>query len=302
MDSPNTSFIKPIVKWSGRKYPLLRPIIKNIPGNQNSTYIEPFLGSGSVFINVVERKLFKKYVVNDNLPELVQVYRFIKNGNLNKLSREISKLEENYNRKRTHNGREKFYYDKRKEFNILIHKEKPTQLDYQMLTGLFFFLNKTCFNGVYRKNLSGLFNVPHGRRPSLSQKVTLVNKSDLIKFSKKLAQATIMKTDYKKVLLKAKKDDVVYLDPPYVKTVNYYGVEKFDEHESLELKQEIEKLTSRKVKVLMSNSNTEMTKDIFINKGYFYKEVSATRTIERRSLKKNNKTSNELLIANFKLI
>ena len=100
----------------------------------------------------------------------------------------------------------------------------------------------------------------------------------------------------------AKKNDFIYLDPPYVKTVNYYGVEKFDEHESMELKQEIDKLTSRNVRVLMSNSNTEMTKDIFINKTYFYKELSATRTIERRSLKKNNKTSNELLIANFKLI
>ena len=81
--------------------------------------------------------------------------------------------------------------------------------------------------------------------------------------------------DYKKTISTAKNNDFVYLDPPYVKTVNYYGIEKFDEKESLELKQEIDNLTSRNVNVLMSNSNTEMTKDIFLKKNYFYKELSA---------------------------
>ncbi len=125
---------------------------------------------------------------------------------------------------------------------------------------------------------------------------------ELILFSKKLSVANLQSKDYKKSISSAENNDFVYLDPPYVKTVNYYGVEKFDEEESLELKEEIDKLTSRNVKVLMSNSNTEMTKDIFVNKSYFYKELSATRTIERRTENKENKTSNELLIANFKLI
>jgi DNA adenine methylase len=295
-------FQKPILKWSGRKYPLLNSIIENTPNSENGSYFEPFLGSGSVFINIAQTKSFSNFVLNDSLEELIEAYTIIRNGNLNKLSSAINELEDSYNRKKTHNGREKFYYEKRDAYNLLLSKRKKTNTDLYNLASLLLFINKTCFNGVYRKNSKGKFNVPHGRRPSVSQNVALVTKDELGAFSKQLSKATIASGDYKDILLETKKDDVVYLDPPYVKTVNYYGVEKFDEQESLELKQEIDKLTSKKVKVLMSNSNTEMTKEIFIDKNYFYKELSATRTIERRSLKKENKTSNELLIANFKLI
>ena len=302
MKSKQNTFQKPILKWSGRKYPLLSSIIENTPNSEKGSYFEPFLGSGSVFINIAQIKSFSNFVLNDSLEELIEAYTIIRNGNLNKLSSIINELEDSYNRKKTHSGREDFYYEKRETYNLMLSKRKKTNTDLYNLTSLLLFINKTCFNGVYRKNSTGKFNVPHGRRPSVSQNVALVTKDELIGFSKQLSKATITSGDYKEILLKVKKDDVVYLDPPYVKTVNYYGVEKFDEQESLELKQEIDKLTSRKVKVLMSNSNTEMTKDIFINKGYFYKELSATRTIERRSLKKNDKTSNELLIANFKLI
>jgi DNA adenine methylase len=302
LTSKQNTFQKPILKWSGRKYPLLSSIIENTPNSENGSYFEPFLGSGSVFINVVQSKTFSNFVLNDSLEELVEAYTIIRNGNLNKLSSIINELEASYNRKKTHNGRENFYYKKRDAYNLLLTKRKKTNIDMYNLASLLLFINKTCFNGVYRKNSTGKFNVPHGRRPSVSQNVALVTKDELTAFSKQLSKATISSADYKDILLEAKKEDFVYLDPPYVKTVNYYGVEKFDEKESLELKQEIDKLTSRKVKVLMSNSNTEMTKEIFIDKNYFYKELSATRTIERRSLKKDNKSSNELLIANFKLI
>jgi DNA adenine methylase len=297
-----TNFKKPILKWSGRKYPLLNSIINNIPENSNGTYFEPFLGSASVFLNVVNNKSFEKYVLNDSLNELVLMYTSIRDTNVNQLSDALNMIESSYNNKKSQKSRESFYYEKRNEYNALLKKRKLNKVDSEHLTTILLFLNKTCFNGVYRKNSSGEFNVPHGRRASSNQKVNLVTADELALFSKKLTKASIYSKDYKEILPMAKKNDFIYLDPPYVKTVNYYGVEKFDEHESMELKQEIDKLTSRNVRVLMSNSNTEMTKDIFINKNYFYKELSATRTIERRSLKKNNKTSNELLIANFKLI
>jgi len=295
-------FEKPILKWSGRKYPLLKSIIQNIPNDLNSTYFEPFLGSGSVFLNVVDSKSFQKYVLNDSLNELILSYKIIKNSNVNTLSKDIKKIENTYNSKRNPNTRSSLYYQKRNEYNLLLEKENLNAIEAKKLTILLLFLNKTCFNGVYRKNSSGNFNVPHGKRASKNQKVNLVTAEELILFSKKLSVANLQSKDYKKSISSAKNNDFVYLDPPYVKTVNYYGVEKFDEEESLELKEEIDKLTSRNVKVLMSNSNTEMTKDIFANKSYFYKELSATRTIERRTENKGNKTSNELLIANFKLI
>lgn len=302
MKTSTKNFEKPILKWSGRKYPLLKTIIKNIPNELNGTYFEPFLGSGSVFLNVVDNKSFQKFVLNDSLGELILAYKIIKNSNVISLSEDIKKIENTYNRKRSSDTRNSLYYQKRKEYNLLLEKENLNANEAKKLTILLLFLNKTCFNGVYRKNSSGSFNVPHGKRPTKNQNVNLVTAEELILFSKKLSVANLQSKDYKKSISSAENNDFVYLDPPYVKTVNYYGVEKFDEEESLELKEEIDKLTSRNVKVLMSNSNTEMTKDIFVNKSYFYKELSATRTIERRTENKENKTSNELLIANFKLI
>ena len=121
-------------------------------------------------------------------------------------------------------------------------------------------------------------------------------------FSKLLKRAVLKNTDYKKILTLAKKGDFVYLDPPYVKTVNYYGVEKFDNEESQDLKHQIDKLHENGVNFLLSNSNTDLTKEIFMEKDYRLMSLKATRTINRRSKSKQSQSDNELLISNFDLI
>ena len=121
-------------------------------------------------------------------------------------------------------------------------------------------------------------------------------------FSKLLKRAVLKNTDYKKILTLANKGDFVYLDPPYVKTVNYYGVEKFDNEESQNLKHEIDKLHEKLVNFLLSNSNTYLTKEIFMEKDYRLMSLKATRTINRRSKSKQSQSDNELLISNFDLI
>ena len=117
-----------------------------------------------------------------------------------------------------------------------------------------------------------------------------------------LKRAVLKNTDYKKTLTLANKGDFVYLDPPYVKTVNYYGVEKFDNEESQNLKHEIDKLHENGVNFLLSNSNTDLTKEIFMEKDYRLMSLKATRTINRRSKSKQSQSDNELLISNFDLI
>ena len=291
--------VKPIIKWSGRKYRLLESILRNIPEKEKGTYLEPFLGSASVYINVEN---FNRYIINDNLKELMITYKIIRNNSIDTLYKKLNNLEKGYNQKKSIQERGVYFYKKRDRFNRLINLSKLNENQKFELASLFLFLNQTCFNGVYRKNSSGNFNVPHGRRASNNQKIKLPQKNELMSFSKLLKRAVLKNTDYKKILTLAKKGDFVYLDPPYVKTVNYYGVEKFDNEESQDLKHQIDKLHENGVNFLLSNSNTYLTKEIFMEKDYRLMSLKATRTINRRSKSKQSQSDNELLISNFDLI
>ncbi len=229
-------------------------------------------------------------------------YKTIRNKSIDTLYKKLNSLEKGYNQKKSIQDREVYFYKKRDRFNRLINLSKLSENEKFELASLFLFLNQTCFNGVYRKNSSGNFNVPHGRRASINQKIKLPQKNELMSFSKLLKRAVLKNTDYKKTLTLANKGDFVYLDPPYVKTVNYYGVEKFDNEESQDLKHEIDKLHENGVNFLLSNSNTDLTKEIFLEKDYRFMSLKATRTINRRTKSKQSRSDNELLISNFDLI
>ncbi len=241
------------------------------------------------------------------MPELITLYRTISWRDSSIVFKEIKEIENLYNQKRSLKGREDLYYEKRDRYNKLINSDFLKKEGKLELACLFLFLNKTCFNGVYRKNPEGIFNVPHGKRSSTSQAISILEKKDkdsinvLIELSSSLKKAEIQNKDYREVLEKAEPGDFVYLDPPYVKTVNYYGIDSFDIDKSRELKQEIDKLDKKKVKFLLSNSNLKLTKDIFLKKKYSIKQVNATRTMNRRTYNKSSNKPNEILIANFAL-
>ena len=245
-----TSFLK----WAGGKRRLVTLLDKYTPTNIDR-YFEPFLGSGAFFFHLVQsRKQFKAYLSDSN-PHLINTYREVRD-NLNEL---IEILMDHQNR--YHKNGEKYYYSVRDDQSNKTNTEAAAK---------FIFLNKTCYNGLYRVNKLGNFNVPHGRyfNPKICNKEKLIECSSLLNN----AEVKIVCDIYKNTTLKCKDNDFVYLDPPYFpvsRTSNFtdYTKESFGIQQHQELANEFDRLDSIGSKVLLSNSNSEYVKSLY--KNYF---------------------------------
>lgn len=269
----NTLFTKqyqPFIKWVGGKRGLLEQILPLFPRGFND-YYEPFVGGGAVFFELFSRGLLKnkKVILSDINSELVNTYNVIKNNPFDL----IAKLEEY---KEQHS--KEFYYqirelDRKEDFKNLSSIEKATR---------FIYLNKTCFNGLYRVNKKGYFNTPIGsyKNPNIADRDVILSASEA------LQNVTIKHQSFKEVLKEAKKDDLVYFDPPYYPLNNTSNFTSYDsncflEDEQFELFEVFDKLSDIGVKVVQSNSDTEFIKDLY--KNYDIKIVSANRFINSKS-------------------
>ncbi|MCS7230719.1 MAG: DNA adenine methylase [Elusimicrobiota bacterium] len=250
----NENFIKPkpFVKWAGGKSQLLKFIRERIPNSYN-TYIEPFVGGGALFFELLP----KKAIINDINEELINAYLVIKNN-----------VDELINSLKKHEYKKEYYY--------YIRSLKPHELNNIERASRFIYLNRTCYNGLYKVNSKGEFNVSFGRykNPKIVDEENLKAISHYLNY----ADITITCLDYKEVCSMANSGDFVYFDPPYY-GVSFTKYTKYDfkEKDHIELAQIFTELDRRGCKVLLSNSNTEFTKNLY--KGYKIEEVYATRGI-----------------------
>jgi len=237
------SKIKPPVKWAGGKTKLLPQIINKIELlKTKKTFYDPFGGGGAVSIGM--SKFFNKIIYNDINKDLTTVFEVIRDN-----PDELIYLLKDYSAKHS----EDFYYKIRK----VDREEDYIDLDNLHKSARMIYLNKTCYNGLYRINMGGYFNVPMGKNNH-----KLYNKENILNLSRLINEKIqIMNKDYKKAIKKAVLGDVVYFDPPYDKinknSFQQYTSLGFGRKQQLELKKLIDKLTSKGVYVIFSNAATD---------------------------------------------
>lgn len=291
---------KPFLKWAGGKTQLIKTIESKLPENFKNvsyTYIEPFIGSGAVLFWLLNNfPRIKKAVINDINSDLTNTYRVISSNPkelisiLNELQSEYYSLENNQDNK------SEYYYKNRESYNLR-KSDKTTQ------AALFIFLNRTCFNGLYRVNRNNDFNVPMGsyKRP------TICDVDNILAVNKALQKVEILCGDFEETLQYAEKNTFFYFDPPYkplnnTSSFNSYAKDDFNDEQQVRLKKFCSKLDELGHKWMLSNSDVkgsdnennffdELYSEFFINR------VKATRRINSNGEKRGE--LNELLITNY---
>ncbi len=274
---------KPFVKWVGGKRQLMQELENNFP-KQFGTYHEPFLGGGAVMFNLLSKEPRLFCNVSDFNSDLILAYVTIRD----KLAKLIESLENHS--KNYHKDSVEYYYQ--------VRKQEPKQ-QIEKVSRLLF-LNKTCFNGLYRVNKKGQFNVPLGRYTNPN----IVNKENLIAVNKILQSKKIKIScrDFEAVLGDAKKGDLVYFDPPYQpisRTANFtsYTHRDFTEDDLERLAVLGDQLNSKGCHVLLSNSNSKKVKDFFSKKYWKISSINANRAINSNAQKRTG--HKEIIIKNY---
>lgn len=292
---------KPFLKWAGGKSQLIPSIQQLLPKNiqqYNFTYIEPFVGSGAILFWMLQHfPTLQRAIINDINQDLINTYQIIASqpdqliSALRQLEREFHSLEG------SETDKKKYYTNKRSLYNQRI-ATKTEQ------AALFVFLNRTCFNGLYRVNRNNEFNVPMGsyKRP------TICDQDNLIAVSKALQKVDIRCGDYQKTLPLTEERALFYFDPPYkplnsTSSFNSYARFEFDDHEQIRLRDFCSKLDSLEYSWILSNSDVknEQVENTFFDD--LYSNFIITRVDAKRSINSNAKKRGilkELLISNGK--
>lgn len=271
------------LKWAGGKARLAQSIAERAP-DTFSRYHEPFLGGGAVFFALQEAGKISTAMLTDGNKELVDAYLAVQ-GELGKLTRHLSVHAREYARAGT--SRADYYYKVR-------DKHRPTSLAGR--AARLIFLNKTCFNGLYRVNGQGKFNVPHGRHHN----PRILDRPGLREASRALACAEIESIDFEVACARAQRGDFVYLDPPYqplsdTSLFTSYTKDGFSAAEQRRLRDVFTDLTDRRVPALLSNSDHPDIRALY--EGYTIEEVSMGRNINSKVTERT--PINELLISNL---
>ena len=294
-----TKQARPFVKWAGGKGQLLNVILQEIPFSNSDSfvYVEPFVGGGAVLFAVLQQfPKIKKAIINDINQDLINAYLVIRD-NLDSLLEILCELDFKYNNLFTDPEKRKiFYYTKRDEFNT-------SAMDNIERAALFIFLNKTCFNGLYRVNSKGKFNVPIGRY----KHPKICDRENLKAVSEALQKVEILQGDFEQTLRFAASDKLYYLDPPYrpiseTSSFTTYTGGGFDDNEQIRLKHFCDRLTEKGAKWILSNSDPKNIKpdDNFFDdlyRDYKIKRVKAKRYINSKADGRGE--IYEILIKNF---
>lgn len=294
--------LKPFVKWAGGKGQLINNIRNTYPkelGKEINKYAEPFVGGGAVLFDILSNYELDSIYISDINVELINAYRIIRD-NVEELISLLYVMQDEYVPIDTE-SRKHYYYEKRERFNdIKINGDGTINIE---KAALFIFLNKTCFNGLYRVNRKGLFNVPMGayKNPCICDTDNLRN------ISKALHNVTIVCGDYKESETFIDKNTFVYFDPPYrplTETANFtsYTENSFDDKAQIELAEYVKLLDKKGAKVVVSNSDPKNsnTEDEFFDE--LYKEHRINRVQATRMINCNGESRgkiSELLIANY---
>ena len=293
---------KPFLKWAGGKRQLIAEIEASLPKNihekRGLTYIEPFIGSGAVMFWFLQKfPNVAKAVINDVNSDLARAYMIIRDEPFILIDA-LKELQTQYYTLKNDEAKRLFFLEKREEFN-------SRRLNTLNNTALLIFLNRTCFNGLYRVNSKNQFNVPFGKydKPKICDAETIMADSRL------LQKVIILNGDYREVLSQATKNTFFYFDPPYkpiskTSAFNSYAKDIFNDAEQIRLKSFCDELTAKNYQWLLSNSdpkNTDPNDNFFDNlysdEGIFIRRVKAKRSINSDSSKRGE--IHELLISNY---
>lgn len=286
---------KPFVKWVGGKSQLIDQLEALLPADfdqwENVTYIEPFVGGGAMLFHMLQaHPNITAAVINDINADLTTCYQVVRDTP-DTLVASLQQIQAEYYALRAEESKREFYMQRRAEFNT-------KQLSPVRNTTLFFFLNRTCFNGLYRVNKSGLFNVPFGRyeTPTICDPVTIYADSRL------LQNVTILTGDYTQTLQYAQGNTFFYFDPPYrplntTSSFNDYAKEPFNDLAQQRLKAFCDQLQTAGHHFMLSNSDCQdgFFDDLYLQ--YQIARVFASRNVNANPAKRGKLT--ELLVRNY---
>ena len=272
---------KPFVKWAGGKRSIVDKLKKYAPEDFD-TYYEPFVGGGAFLFELSP----KKAVINDYNKELMNAYECIKDENkLELIWKELNKYETNHS--------EDFYYEIR---NLDRDKKKFNKIPDYKRAARTIYLNKACFNGLYRVNSNNEFNVPSGKRKNVC---TNVGNLGVIHCYLNFNEIELLSIDFEEAVKNAKKGDFIYFDPPYdsdTGTFNDYTENGFGKDEQIRLAKVFKDLDKRGCYVMLSNYNTILVKDLY--KDYNFYHIEAQRNIGAKA--KDRGKVEEVIITNYK--
>lgn len=274
------SSVAPFVKWAGGKRQLLKQIRERMPQKYNK-YYEPFVGGGAVVFDLLPERA----IINDINKALINTYQQICNESeafidvVNRLDREMWE-----------DGKE-YYYALRERYN-----DKLIQGEFDIeLAALFVFINKHCFNGLYRVNGKGLFNVPYNKSRNQSIEAEAIRAT-----SEYLKSVTIMNGDFQNACEEAKEHDFVFIDSPYAPlnptSFESYTKEGFDIESHKRLADLYDELTARGCYCMLTNHNTDLINELYSNKGYRMDVVHVKRFINSDASKR---VGEEIIICNY---
>lgn len=264
----------PFIKWAGGKRKLIPDIKKYMPPKEQiNRYFEPFLGGGALFFHLQH----KNSILADANQELIELYKIVRDN-----------VEDLIEALKIHKNEKDYFYEVRAQI-----KEDLTPVQ---RAARFIFLNKTCFNGLYRVNSKGKFNVPFGKYKNPK----ICNEEGLRSASLALKKTIIDNKDFEELLKKANTTDFIYFDPPYQpinKTSSFtsYTAKKFDEGEQERLAKTYARLAQKGCFVMLSNSDAPLIRELY--KDFYIYEIQANRAINRNGNGRGKIT--ELLIINY---
>jgi DNA adenine methylase len=275
------NYARPFVKWAGGKSQLLPQLARFYPPRGSvERYLEPFLGSGAVFFHVKAMVEPRQVVLWDNNQELIDTFTAVRDD-----VEEVIRLLQAHERKHC------------KEY--FLRMRTKLRMKVPEIAARLIYLNKTCFNGLYRVNSRGVFNVPFGRYP----KPSILNADALRRASEALAGVRVEQEDFKMLLVEAQKDDFIYFDPPYhprsaTAYFTSYTKDAFGEKDQRTLAQVYRELDRKGCLLMLSNSDTPLVHELY--RGFDIRKVSARRQINSRADRRG--AICELVVLNNRLV
>ena len=291
---------KPFIKWVGGKGQLIEQLEALLPADfserENVTYIEPFVGGGAMLFYMLQTyPNIKSAVINDINPDLTLCYQIVRD-NPTELIKSLNAIQSDYYALRTEEERKMYFLQQRERFN----SKSLNEIDN---TTLFFFLNRTCFNGLYRVNKSGKFNVPFGKYTT----PTICDSATIYADSKLLQKVDIMTGDFEQTFAKIEGNTFFYFDPPYrplsnTSSFNDYTKEDFNDNAQIRLKLFCDRLNENGINFMLSNSDClgkdgtdRFFDDLFID--YSIERVWASRNVNAIASKRGKLT--EIVVNNY---
>lgn len=296
--------MKPFVKWAGGKTRLLKEIEQRLPPGfdewEEVTYIEPFVGGGSVLFHMLEKhKNISKAIINDINPVLMHTYHWIKR-NPSQIMETLKALKTEYEKQPNDEAKEAFYYRVRDTFNRI-------QFEDEQKVAFFIFLNHTCFNGLYRENRIGNFNVPHGRY----KKPAIFVEKNICALHEALQKVEIHCGDFAEIFRSIGDEPTfIYLDPPYrpisqqMTMFTLYDKSGFTDFDQKRLKEICDIFGNKGCRIMLSNSDSydddiSYFESLYDN-GYSVDRIEVTRMINPYNSK--NRKPKEVLITNYQYL